>query len=111
MKAKDVITIGRKRARAASTAASTIGLAVGAQFARELDDEDRVLGRERDQQHEADLDVEIVVDACSAVQHRDRPDQRQRHGEDDRERRVPALVLAGEHQVDEQQRQREDQYI
>ena len=38
-------------------------LALGAQFARELDDQDRVLGRQRDQQHEADLGVEIVVDA------------------------------------------------
>ena len=62
MKANEVIRIGRKRARAASTAASTIGLAVAAQLARHLDDQDRVLGRQRDQQHEADLDVEIVVD-------------------------------------------------
>ena len=34
-----------------------------AQFAREFDDEDRVLRRQRDQQHDADLRVEIVVDA------------------------------------------------
>ena len=63
MKAKDVIRIGRKRARAASTADSTIGLPGGAHFARHLDDQDRVLGRQRDQQDQADLDVEIVVDA------------------------------------------------
>ena len=38
-------------------------LAVLAQLARHLDDQDRVLGRQRDQQHETDLDIEVVADA------------------------------------------------
>ena len=44
-------------------------LAGGAHLARHLDDQDRVLGRQRDQQDQADLDVEVVVDA-EAVEHR-----------------------------------------
>ena len=63
MKANEVIRIGRKRARAASTADFDDRLAVGAQLARHLDDQDGVLGRQRDQQDQADLDIEVVVDA------------------------------------------------
>ena len=38
----------------------------------------------------------------------DGPEQRHRHGEDDGERRNPALVLPGEHEEDEKDRERED---
>ena len=43
MNANEVIRIGRKRSRAASTAASRISRPVEAQVARELDDQDGVL--------------------------------------------------------------------
>src|SRR5207244_13469357 len=36
-----------------------------------------------------------------------RSEQGERHREDDGDRRVPALILAGQHQIDQQQRQRE----
>ena len=36
-----------------------------------------------------------------------RTNERQRHGNDDGERRVPALVLPRQHEIDEQQRQAE----
>ena len=62
MKANDVITIGRKRARAASGRGIEDRLAGGAQFARELHNENRVLCRERHQQNEPDLNVEIVAE-------------------------------------------------
>ena len=40
------------------------GLAVlDAALARDLDDQNAVLGRQRDQQHEADLRIEIIGDA------------------------------------------------
>jgi hypothetical protein len=49
-----------------------------APVARHLDDEDGVLRRQRDQQHQTDLDIEVVVD-LEPGQRRRRPDQRQRH--------------------------------
>ena len=112
MKANEVIRIGRNRARAASTAASTIALAVAnAMLARDLDDQDGVLRRQRDQQDQADLGVEIVVDAQARSAPATGPTQRQRHREDDGERREPAFVLPGEHQIDQQQRQPNTKYI
>ena len=59
--------------------------AVPAQGARELDDQDRVLGRERDQQDQADLGVEVVGHA-QRQQRRGRAQQRQRHRHDDGQR-------------------------
>ena len=65
MKAKDVIRIGRSRRRQASTAASN-GLVpvVVLGLLGELDDQDRVLGREADQHDEADLREDVVVHAA-----------------------------------------------
>ena len=54
MKANEVIRIGRNRIRAASTAASNRLAVEETMLARHLDDQDGVLGGERDQQHEAD---------------------------------------------------------
>ena len=76
------------------------------QLQRHFHDENGVLGRQRDQENDADLGVEVVLDA-QGRQHRHRAKQRQRHRKDHRNRRVPALVLAGEHEIDQQQRQRE----
>jgi hypothetical protein len=61
MNAKAVIRIGRKRSRAASSAASS-ALALLVLHLRELDDQDGVLGREADQHDEADLHVDVVVE-------------------------------------------------
>ncbi len=83
-------------------------LAGGAPLARHLDDEDRVLGRQRDQQHEADLHVDVVREP-HGEQRGDRSEQRHRHREDHGGRRDPALVLSGEHEVDEQDREGEDE--
>ena len=73
-----------------------------AALARDLHDQDRVLGRERDQQNQADLHVEIGID-LQRDEDRGRTDQRERNRQHDRERRVPALILPGEHQIDQQQ--------
>ena len=60
----EVIRIGRNRTRAASTAASnrTAPSAVGR--GRELDDQDGVLARQTDQDHEADLHENVDVHAA-----------------------------------------------
>ncbi len=61
MKAKEVIRIGRRRVRAASIAASMRSRPSRFRLARELDDQDGVLGRQPDQHHQADLGQDIVV--------------------------------------------------
>ncbi len=64
MKAKLVIRIGRRRGRAASTAASIgDGPSPLLRLLGELDDQDRILGGERDQHDQADLGQDIVVHA------------------------------------------------
>jgi hypothetical protein len=72
MKANDVIRIGRRRMRAASTAASTIG-SPRAQLLRELHDQDGVLAGEADQHHQADLAVDVVLQARAATARPARP--------------------------------------
>ena len=64
MVAIEVIRIGRTRRSAASMMASRIDLAFVAQLVGELDDQNAVLGRQRDQDDEPDLavDVERVVE-------------------------------------------------
>ena len=63
----------------------------------ELDDQDGVLGGKPDQRHQADLEIDVVVEAAQ-------PDRQQRaqHGEghrgQHRERQRPALVLRGQDQ-------------
>ena len=52
--------MGRNLSRAPSTAASTIPLSFGALLAGVFDDQNRVLGAERDQEDEANLRVKIV---------------------------------------------------
>ena len=61
MKANDVIRIGRSRSRQASMTASRRGSALELDVARELDDQDGVLGGEPHQHHETDLGEDIDV--------------------------------------------------
>ena len=107
MKAKAVIRIGRRRRRQASTTASTGVRPCCSACLRELDDQDRVLGRKADEHHEADLGQDVVVlpaqaDADERRQHAHRNDQH------DGERQGPALVLRREHEEHEQHRKAED---
>ena len=108
MNANDVIRIGPEARTRRLDRGSEDGFAAGPELARHLDDQDRVLRRQRDQQNEPDLHVEIVGDA-EPEEDGHRPGERQRHGEKDRDGREPALVLAGEHQIDKQQRHGEDE--
>ena len=75
-------------------------------FERDFDDQNGVLGRQRDQQYQADLGIEVVLDPQSR-QHGHRTEQRQRDRQDHRDRRVPAFILPGQHQIDQQKRQTE----
>jgi hypothetical protein len=77
MKAKDVIRIGRKRPRPFDRGVEN-AYALRVPLARHLDDQDGVLRRQRDQHHDADLDIKIVVDP-QRVENRHRADERQRH--------------------------------
>ena len=63
MNANDVITIGRSRSRHASSVASRRGSPASRRVLGELDDQDRVLARQADQHHEADLreDVDVLL--------------------------------------------------
>ena len=107
MKANDVIRIGRKRRRAASAAASLIECAVGAPFARELDDQHRVLGRQPNEHDDADLHVDVVVEPPKQRRKQTRRKCRSARQEH-RQRHQPALVLRGEREKDEQHREDED---
>ena len=108
MNASDVIRIGRSRSWQASTAARHRIAPLVLELARELDDQNRVLGRQADQHDEADLgeDVDVLPVQRHAEQ---RAQQAHRHDQDDGERQRPALVLRRQHQEDEQHRQREDE--
>jgi len=63
MKANDVIRIGRNRPRRLDRGFQQWLAVAHVQFERHLDDQDGVLGRQRDQQDDADLGVEIVLDS------------------------------------------------
>ena len=68
MNASDVITIGRSRSRQASSVAwSRVSPSLAAVLG-ELDDQDRVLARQADQHHEADLseDIDVLADDLDA---------------------------------------------
>ena len=83
-------------------------LALLPELVGELDDENRVLCRQTDQQDEADLGVDVVVEAPGQGQNRGAED-RHRHREDDAEGQGPTLVLGGQEEVDEDDGQREDE--
>ena len=66
----------------------------------ELDDQDRVLGGQADEHDEADLRIDVDLQAAQP-QRRQRAEQRQRHREQDHERHRPALVLRRQDEEDE----------
>ena len=73
----------------------------------ELDDQDRILARETDEDDEADLREDVVV-ATAEPHARNGEEQAQRHDENDRERQPEAFVLRGEHEEHEQDAERID---
>ncbi len=73
---------------------------------RELDDQDRVLGRQADQHDKADLRQDIIVHAHQ-IDAQDRCQQTHRHDQDHRQRQDHAFILRGEQQEDEQHGQPE----
>ena len=75
---------------------------------RELDDQDRVLGGERDHQHQADLRVEIARQAPDD-ERGDDTHESHRHGKNHSRGSGPAFVLGGEHQKDQRDRQSENE--
>ena len=108
MNANDVIRIGRRRMRLASSAAVRSIATLPLEIARELDDQNRVLAREPDEHEQADLREDVVV-AAREPHAGDRRQQAHRHDQDDHERQRPALVLRGEHEEHEQHAEREDE--
>src|SRR5256714_620665 len=74
----------------------------------ELDDQDGVLGREADQDDEADLRDEVVVHATEPrAEERER--QTHRRDQDDGQRQRPALILGGMDEKDEEHAKRKDE--
>ena len=103
-KENEVIRIGRKRRREASVGGFEDAESLCALLARELDDQDGVLARERDEQNDADLHVDVVRVAARGDGD-DRSEQAERNGEDHRRRCRPALVLRGQHEKDQHDRE------
>ena len=79
-----------------------------AQFFGRFHDQDGVLGRQRDQQHQPDLNVDVVGQSGGGQRQRG-THQRQGHGHQHRHRQRPRFVLTGQHQIHQQQRQAEHQ--
>ena len=92
MKASEVIRIGRNRSRAASSAAAEVDMPCAVLEHRELDDQDRVLGGEPEQRHQADLEVDVVGEAAQP-DGRHRAEGAEGQGDQHRQRQRPALVL------------------
>ena len=109
MKAKAVIRIGRRRRRQASTAASTGSCAVAPfELMGELDDQDRVLGREADRARSRPIWVRMLLSWPRSCTPTERRQHASRHHEHDRQRQRPALVLRRQHQEDQHDAERED---
>ena len=73
MKAIEVIRIGRSRMRAGFDRGVDDRQALLAQLLGELDDQDRVLRRQADQQHQADLAEDVVGEAARKLRGQRRP--------------------------------------
>ncbi len=76
--------------------------------AGEFDDQDRVFAGQRNDQHDADLRVDVVVHATNGDRG-DRSQQTERHDQNHRCRREPAFILSGQDEVDQQHGHHEDQ--
>ena len=107
MNANDVIRIGRRRTRAACSAARSIDSPCSRSVLRELDHQDRVLAGEADQHDEPDLAEDVVRAARAANCASERAEHRERDDEHDGERQDPALVERRETQEHDDQRQPE----
>ncbi len=107
MNAKLVIITARKRSRAPTHRSVGDGHALLAPDLGEFDDQDAVLGGERNQHDETDLRIEIVVEPG---------DQQRQHGASDSDRNReeygnrdgPALVEPDQEQECEQDGERQD---
>ncbi|CAG2154752.1 hypothetical protein LMG19282_04712 [Cupriavidus campinensis] len=75
---------------------------------RELEDQDGVLGRQRDQHRQADLEVDVVLHAAYQDGNQ-RAEQRERHSQQHADRQRPFFVLRGQDQEHHQQREGEHQ--
>ena len=103
MKANDVITMGRKRAWAASTADPRLALerAIHAPPRRSGWHSWRTAPSAEPVRSEHRETAQAASHQSS--QRDDRTDEGERHGKDDRGGRVPALVLSGQHQIHQQE--------
>ena len=77
----------------------------------EIDHQDAVLGDQADQRHQADLRIDVdagEAEHAADVERQQRAEQRRRQRDQDDERIAEALVLRGEHEIDDDQREDED---
>lgn len=94
MKAREVMMMGLKRRRAASSVASTNPTPAACRSFAELDDEDGIFCRKPDRREQPDLEVDVVGLAkqqCSSQC----PQNAHRHDHDDGEQDRPALRIQG----------------
>ena len=94
------------RMREASSMACAHLHAAIAQLVGELDHENTVLGHDPDQQHQADLRIDVERPARQH-QRKDRAGQPERHRHHDDQRRNEALELRRQHQKDNHHREAE----
>lgn len=106
MNASEVIRMGRSRCRAASRTASN-GRSPSRHLSSELDDEDGVLPEQADEHDQRDVRVDVVLEARE-LQEPERSEDPRRQRQDDRRGQEEALVLRGEDEVDEDERDEPD---
>ena len=102
MKAMEVIRIGRRRRRAASTADSNNPKPFRLQLFRKLDDQNGVLAGEADQHDETDLAVNVILQAAQPLR-TERAEDRHGDGQQNDERKHEAFVLRGQREIDDEQ--------
>ena len=71
-------------------------------FIRKLHDQDGILGRESDQRHQANLEIDIIRHPLEP-HGTQRTEQSDRDRQNDRKGHYPALILGSEHQEHHQQ--------
>ena len=98
--------IGRRRIRAASTAASTMEHALSAKLLGEFDDQDGVLAGEADEHDQTDLAVHVILQSAQRLR-TDGAEKRDGHGEQHDEGQHKTFVLGCECQVHDDKSQAE----